>query len=120
MSIRQYTGRGFDLELNNNMLSIRIVAHLKNETEDQKVFEKDNIVAGRYQVIERKRGVKKPTGDLSRYSDEIRNIVASTTYKTLTEKIRDLAKHNLERTEIRDLLGIRYQQVRQALVNKKK
>lgn len=110
------------MELNNNMLRIVVKANQTKLAEDPAVKEKElakeHIITGLFQ--EKK---KRATFEISKdYGKKVDDIIADFKNGKISRKvdvIRLLSDAGLERTEIANLTGIIYQQVRQALVNRK-
>lgn len=110
------------IEVNNNMLTIRIPAVLVKEevtgAAKEKLLEKENIVTGLWKEIQKKATRSRIT-EAKDYGSDVDTIIAnykSGNYERKTDIIRALADLGLERTEIANLTGIIYQQVRQALL----
>ncbi len=107
---------GLEIFVNNNMLTLKFEIVETGETEDVSVFDAENIISGRCIEVEGKRH-SKGVEAAKEYSETVKFMLAHPEhYKNKTKWIQALACEGLERAEIANLLGLRYQQVRQALI----
>lgn len=109
--MEQYKTNSAEVSINNNMLTLTIHTELASETGGELLLQNEEIITG----MASEKPVKKQSAQVVDFGSDITKIL-TTEFETKTAKIRALWKAGMEKTEIANQMGCRYQQVRQALV----